>query len=218
MSTSHNQNSPLSRSLLNVTLVLIESVLTLILRFDYKLRQAAYPLAKQETLVAIRTYLPHTQIYATFGYKGVLLDDELPPNKSEPDVIINAYSYQLFNALIGHNPKIIDALQMRGESEQVALVKDFLLQIGIGGLIQNLIHKIKPDHHSPEEKAAQKQNKLTQISQELAEKITENEALTLENKRLKTQLAEANSKQKTTVIALVIASIIALIAIIMHFV
>lgn len=208
----------ISRPLLNVVLVLIESILTLVLRFDGKLRQAVYPLAKNETLVAIRTYLPHTQVYATFSYKGILLDDEMPVGKTEPDVIINAYSFQLFNALVGHNVAQIDGLQMRGNAEAVALVRAFLLQVGIGGVLANVINKIKGKPTlSPEEKQAKKENKLAELTQALDAQKALAEQLDTENKKLTAQLGELKSKQKTTFWAFIFTLIVAIIAIGSHF-
>lgn len=216
--TMQNTPAPLSRPLLNVILVLIESVLTLVLRFDAKLRQAVYPLAKNETLVAIRTYLPHTQIYATFSYKGVLLDNELPIGKTEADVVINAYSFQLFNALVGHNVAQIDGLQMRGKPDDVALVRAFLLQVGVGGVIANLLHKIKGKPAlSPEEKQAKKDNKLTELTQALSESQALAERLNTDNKRLVAELAELKGKQTTTFWAFIVSFVVAIGAMVSHF-
>ncbi len=207
----------LSHSLLNVLLVLIESALTLLLRFDSQLRRCAYPLAKAQAIVCIRTYLPHTQIYATFDYKGVLLDDHLPAGKSEPDVIINAYSHQLLAMLFSHNPDQVDELQIRGQAEEVQLVKAFLMHVGFGGVIQALINKIKPKSVSPEQKAAQKEDKIAKLSEKLAQKTALAEKLNTENRRLAISLKEIQSKQKSTFMALMVAIGVALIAIIAHF-
>lgn len=216
--TQNSSPASLSRPLLNVILVLIESVLTLVLRFDAKLRQAVYPLAKNETLVAIRTYLPHTQVYATFSYKGVLLDNELPIGKTEPDVVINAYSFQLFNALVGHNVAQIDGLQMRGKPDDIALVRAFLLQVGVGGVIANVMQKIKGKPVlTPEERQAKKENKIATLTQELSESKAKVDELFQENRKLATQVAELQSKQKSTLIALWVLVVIAVVAVGSHF-
>ncbi|BFM02397.1 hypothetical protein Psyaliredsea_10440 [Psychrobacter alimentarius] len=137
------KRSTLSHSLLNIILVFIESALTLLLRLDPELRKAAYPLAKQGTVVALRLYLPHVEVFATFSTKGVLLDAELPIGRSEPDVIINAYSVQIINAISTHDSEATEKLQMRGESVQVQLVKQFIMQLGVGNLIRGVIQKFK---------------------------------------------------------------------------
>lgn len=207
----------ISKSLLSIVLIFIESALTLMLRFDPKLRQLAYPLAKAGTVVCIRSYLPHVTVYATFGYRGVLLDNELPQDKQAADITINAYSFQLINALINHNPDHIEALQIRGEAAQVENLKGFLVRVGVGGAIQNVLAKFtggdkqKP---TPEERAEKIANYQIKINEQ-AERI---DTLTMENQRLATQLIEAKSKQKSAIIAAIVAAFIALVGIVLHFV
>lgn len=206
-----SHSSPLSRSLLNILLVLIESVLALVLRFDAKLRRAVYPLVKLETLVCIRTYLPHTQVYATFSYKGILLDDKAPLGH-EPDVVINAYTHDIFGAILGQSDEQIDKLQMRGRNEDIRLIKAFLRQIGVGGVIQTIINKFKKDNKA----ATPPENKLHKLNKQLDEKTRQVQHLQSENKRLSTQLAEMQGKQKTLTIVTVVALIVAIIAIVLY--
>lgn len=151
------QTSPLTHSLLSVVLVLIEAILALVLRLDARLRRVVYPLVKADTLVCIRTYLPHTQVYASFTYKGVLLDID-PPKGRMPDVIINAYSHELFLAVMGGSHDKIDALQMRGNGEHIRLIQIFLSHLGIGSVIETLIAKVRPKPVSNEQKP--KNNKM----------------------------------------------------------
>ncbi|MGP4972202.1 hypothetical protein ACTXIP_00950 [Psychrobacter alimentarius] len=211
------KRSTLSHSLLNIILVFIESALTLLLRLDPELRKAAYPLAKQGTVVALHLYLPHVEVFATFSTKGVLLDAELPIGRSEPDVIINAYSVQIINAISTHDSEATEKLQMRGESVQVQLVKQFIMQLGVGNLIRGVIQKFKggkdKSHPTDAEMAAKKESYQLRIK----EQQTQINTLTIKNRELETTLKELQSKQKTlmivTVIAIVamIGSIIALL-------
>lgn len=218
---SQTNPSPLSHSLLNVVLVLVESALTLVLRFDADLRRVVYPLAKADTLVCIRTYLPHTEIYASFTYKGVLLDHEIPAGKRAADVTINAYSHQLIAALIGHSPEQVDGLQMRGPAETVAQIKQFLLQLGVGGMFSSVLGKFRPKKATtPEEKAEKakkRDERVAKLTQALEEKTLEAERLTAENRKLAIQLKETEGKQKTTFIGFVIASLLAVVLGVLHF-
>lgn len=198
----------LSRSVLNVVLVLIESLFTLVLRFDARLRRSVYPLVKADTLVCIRTYLPHTEVYVTFGYKGVLLDDKNPKGR-EPEVTINAYSHQLLQALVSQDPKAIKALQIQGVPSDVALVQDFLQELSVFGLIQNLIQKISPNSKpsTPEQKAEQDKK----LKDELSDAIKQKEAMHAQVRKLSTELAELQGKHKHTKIALAIVSLVAIV-------
>ncbi len=211
------KRSTLSHSLLNIILVFIESAMTLLLRLDPELRRAAYPLAKQNTVVCLRLYLPHVEVFATFSSKGVLLDAKLPVERSEPDVIINAYSMQLLNALTTHDVETTEKLQMRGEVTQVQLVKQFIMQMGVGGVIQALIKKIKGNNkNKPSD--AEKQQKADNYKARIAEQQTQINTLTIKNRELETTVKELESKQKMLTITAVVAVIIAIIAIIAFFV
>lgn len=210
------KRSTLSHSLLNIILVFIESAMTLLLRLDPELRKAAYPLAKQNTVVCLRLYLPHVEVFATFSNKGVLLDASLPVDRSEPDVIINAYSIQVLNALTTHDVETTEKLQMRGEVVQVQLVKQFIMQMGVGGIIQGLIKKIKG---SDKTKAtdAEKQEKTDNYKARIAEQQTQINTLTVKNRELETTVKELESKQKMLTITAIVAAVVALIAIIALF-
>lgn len=204
-----------SRGFLNVLLVFLESAITLVLRFDPKLRELAYPLADKNIVVCIRTYLPHTQIYVSFGFRGILLDDCLPPNKTHADIMVNAYSFQLLNVLKSHSQSAVESLQIRGEQAEVAQLKAFLVQLGVGGAIQNLLNKFKGDPApTPEERAQRQENYKAKI----ATLETELSQVSTENARLKMALAESQSKQKSTKTALIVVAIVALVALLSHFV
>ncbi|MBA6243839.1 MULTISPECIES: hypothetical protein [Psychrobacter] len=202
------KRSTLSHSFLNIILVFIESALTLLLRLDPELRKAAYPLAKQGTVVALRLYLPHVEVFATFSTKGVLLDAQLPIGRSEPDVVINAYSIQIINAITTHDSETTEKLQMRGESIQVQLVKQFIMQLGLGSLIQGLIKKIKGGKAKTKPTEADLEEKKNNYKLRIKEQQTQINTLTIKNRELETTVRELQSKQKTLMIVTVVALVI----------
>ncbi|MCG3808873.1 hypothetical protein I3252_05165 [Psychrobacter sp. Ps4] len=208
------KRSTLSHSFLNIILVFIESALTLLLRLDPELRKAAYPLAKQGTVVALRLYLPHVEVFATFSTKGVLLDAELPIDRSESDVIINAYSIQVINAITTHDSETTEKLQMRGESVQVQLVKQFIMQLGLGSLIQGLIKKIKGGKGKTKPTEAEMADKKDSYKLRIKEQQTQINTLTIKNRELEITVKELQSKQKTLIIVTVSALVIMIAAII----
>ncbi|QOD13469.1 hypothetical protein IEE84_04095 [Psychrobacter sp. 28M-43] len=202
------KRSTLSHSFLNIILVFIESALTLLLRLDPELRKAAYPLAKQGTVVALRLYLPHVEVFATFSTKGVLLDAQLPIGRSEPDVVINAYSIQVINAITTHDSETTEKLQMRGESIQVQLVKQFIMQLGLGSLIQGLIKKIKGGKAKTKPTEVDLEEKKNNYKLRIKEQQTQINTLTIKNRELETTVRELQSKQKMLMIVTVVALVI----------
>lgn len=75
---------------LNVVLVIIETLLTLLLRFDGNLRRAVYP-RTTNTVLCIHSYVPNVTFYATFTINGILLDRQLQPSQ-QVDVTINGFT------------------------------------------------------------------------------------------------------------------------------
>ena len=206
-----SQNS-ISNSLLNIVLVFAESAITLVLRFDANLRKAVYPLAQKNTVVCVRSYLPHTQFYATFTNKGILLDSELPPSTTEPDVVINAYSHQLINSLVSNDVTQINKITMRGGTETVSEVRNFLSQLGVASLFQGIIKTVKGKGKETTEEAKE-QNK-PDYKARIEEQQQQLNVLSMRNRELEISLKEAHSKQKTTMIALIVASLIAIASVI----
>ena len=208
------KRTTLSHSLLNIILVLIESALTLLLRLDPELRKAAYPLAKEGTVVALRLYLPHVEVFATFSTKGVLLDDQLPAGRSEPDVIINAYSIQIINAMTTHDSESTEKLQMRGESVQVQLVKQFMMQLGVGNLIRGFVKKFKGGKDKSRPTDAEMADKKESYKLRIKEQQTQINTLTIKNRELETTVKELQSKQKTLTIITIVAIVLMLASIV----
>jgi len=208
------KRTTLSHSFLNIILVLIESALTLLLRLDPELRKAAYPLAKEGTVVALRLYLPHVEVFATFSTKGVLLDDQLPAGRSEPDVIINAYSIQIINAMTTHDSESTEKLQMRGESIQVQLVKQFMMQLGVGNLIRGLVKKFKGGKDKSRPTDAEMADKKESYKLRIKEQQTQINTLTIKNRELETTVKELQSKQKTLIIITIVAIVLMLASIV----
>ncbi|WP_019672655.1 hypothetical protein [Psychrobacter lutiphocae] len=205
-----SQNS-ISNSLLNVVLVLAESAITLVLRFDPNLRKAAYPLAKKNTVVCVRTYIPHTQFYATFTNKGVLLDSQLPNKVTEPDVVINTYSHSLISALISNDATQVSKITMRGATDTVNETRHFLVQLGVASLFQGVIKTVKGK--SKDKKETEQADK-PDYKARIQEQQQQLNALSTRNRELEVSLKEIQSKQKVTLTAFIIATLIAVISVI----
>ncbi len=207
-----NQHS-ISQSLLSVALIFAESVITLVLRFDANLRQTVYPLAKNNTVVCIRTYLPHLQFYATFSSKGVLLDSDLPPSHQQADVIINTYTHQLLNAVVSNDILQINKITMRGADDKVAEVRLFLMQLGLVSLFQGIIRTVKGKKDDGDSKDKHP-TELADYKARIEEQQQQINALSIRNRELEVSIKEQQNKLKMTLIALGVAVLIAIAALI----
>ncbi len=213
-SQNDKQSAPITHSIQTVFLVVVESLLTLLLRFDNQLRRCAYPLATEGSLIAIRSYLPHDEIYLTFTFKGVLIDSQMPEHKQRADVIVNAHSFEIVNAMLSDKAETVDKLQIRGEDKQVALFKDFLYQLSISAFVHKSTQKFlkkKPDNKQKEQTQEEVAENETDYKFEYTELKKRHHLLKNENKRLKAQSGELQSRQKFFTILAVVALVIGVV-------
>ncbi len=208
-------SNSLTHSFQTVLLIVIESLLTLLLRFDSPLRKCAYPLATKGSLIAICSYLPHDEVYLTFTFKGVLLDSQMPEHKQRADVIVNAHSFEIVNAMLSDKQQAVDKLQVRGEKEQVELFREFLYELSINSFINKSLKRFGKKQSSDKDN----HDKSTEVDDESKTdyklKYTElrkkHHLLKNEKKRLSTEVSELQSRQKFFSILAGIAIILGLL-------
>lgn len=209
-----SHTTTLAQSVLNVALVMVESFVTLLLRFDANLRQVAYPLATDNVVVCVRSYVPHVTFYATFTYNGVLFDSELTPNQ-HVDVTINAFTWQLLGAIISNDSKSIDKLQMRGEPLRLEQVRRFLLGMGLGQIVKHLVQTVKGKTEKAE--PPKKDDLLVDYKQRITEQQTQINTLTLSHTQLSAENSELKSKNKTLMIGLGVMTVLFLASLVFSF-
>ncbi|ELA08393.1 hypothetical protein MOMA_07526 [Moraxella macacae 0408225] len=194
----------LSKTALDVVLVLLETLLALLLRFDANLRQVVYPLAQQNLVLCVRSYVPHVTIYATFTVNGVLLDSELRPNQ-QIHVTINGFSFQVLQALFGNKTSVLKQLQFRGEADDVANVKAFFAAVAISNVVQEIVAKFTDKSG---EKSEKPKKNLEKYQQKIDEQKQEINTLTIKVAETSTALLEAKSQNKILKIVLLVAVLV----------
>ena len=191
--TSTNAPSNIATTALNVVLVIIETLLTLLLRFDADLRKTVYPLVTTNTVVRIHAYVPSVTFYMTFTVNGILLDSQLQPSQ-QVDVTINGFTWQIAQNLFTNQPKAIEQLQIRGEAQKTAEVKAFLHQIGINQLLQVITKAVKGDKDKQKTKKPIKTD--ADYKQQVETLNSQVNAANLQITALEAQIVELKSKNQ----------------------
>ena len=173
--------------------MIIETLLTLLLRFDADLRKVVYPLATTNTVVRIHAYVPSVTFYVTFTVNGILLDSQLQPSQ-QVDVTINGFTWQIAQNLFTNQPKAIEQLQIRGEAQKMAEVKAFLHQIGINQLLQVITKAVKGDKDQPKVKKPIKTD--ADYKQQVEALNSQVNAANLQKTALEAQIVELKSKNQ----------------------
>ncbi len=205
-----NQHT-LSQTTMSVVLVVLETLLTLLLRFDPNLRQLVYPLAQQNTVVCIHSYVPHVTVYATFTVNGILLDSQLQPSQTV-DVTINGFTWQIAQAIFTNNTKVVKQLQIRGELDKVAQIEAFFQSLGLNSVIQNIIANVKGKKaDQADKKSSEKTPSTTEYRERIQQQQASINALTIDQTELKTQNQQLISQNNLLKICLGVALLVAII-------
>lgn len=203
-------SSNFGETALSIILVLAESLLTLLLRFDGHLRQLMYPLAQDNTVLCIRSYVPHVSIYATFTVNGVLLDSHLQPNQ-QVDVTLNGFTWEVIQAVVSQRVSVVENLHFRGEIEKVAQVKAFFLAISVVTFVQEMLQKFTGKSQQPSEKPKKSLHEYQQKVELQKQQINE---LTIKNTEMQTVLLELKSQNKILKVSLGIMMLLFLLCLI----
>ena len=191
--TSTNAPSNIATTALNVVLVIIETLLTLLLRFDADLRKVVYPLATTNTVVRIHAYVPSVTFYVTFTANRILLSSQLQPSQ-QVDMTINGFTWQIAQNLFTNQPKAIVQLQIRGEAQKTEEVKAFLHQIGINQLLQVITKAVKGDKDKQKTKKPIKTD--ADYKQQVETLNSQVNAANLQKTALEAQIVELKSKNQ----------------------
>lgn len=194
--------------ILSLVLVFIETLLSWLLKYDANLRQLVHPLSQQNTVLCVRTYLPHRIFYVSFTDKGMLFDTQLPDNKQQEDILLSTYSLQLLNALMSHDHKTISKLQMRGETYLVEQVQNVFLGLGFAQLMQTLLSKLKSLNVGT---VADEQKKLMVYKQRINDQQAQINQLTLNYHELKANKQALEQKLRLLWVGMGILTLICVI-------
>lgn len=189
------------RATFNLVLMLLETGLSLLLRINPDLRRACYPLAQKMTVVKITTYLPYGVFYATFSFKGILLDDAPPLHKTAPDASINAYSAQIVHAIVNAKSDTIDALNLQGDAQTVSHLWQVFSAMGLMDMLIRFKAHFDKKNTAPTSQDDE-QDALSALKEEHDDLKRRLDTIGIENARLSAYVEEQNAKIKTLTYAL----------------
>lgn len=145
-------------ALFSVVLVIAETLISILLRFDKPLKTKLLPLIKKDIVICVRTYLPHYCFYVSFTENGLLLDQSLPEDVAQEDILISGSTLSIVKILLTGDESLVKKLQFRGDDNHIELLKDCVQSIGVQNVVSDVFTNIK--NLSPEEQ----QSKIQQIN------------------------------------------------------
>ncbi|RYY78231.1 MAG: hypothetical protein EOO69_11425 [Moraxellaceae bacterium] len=112
-----SQQAPQERNLFqSFLLILIETLLTFLLKHDRMSRHHAQHLIQQRALICVKTHLPSDTFYVTFAPQGVLFDFEMAEN-TKIDATVTASTLTLLRAFFTAKPIAFEKISIKGEQQ-----------------------------------------------------------------------------------------------------
>lgn len=137
-------NPPLIQSMV---LIILETILTFVLKHDRMARTYAKPFIKQHISIQFNTFLPSDVFFATFTTKGLLFD-HFEPQHPKPQITVYASSLDLIRILCTGSEGSIHRVRIMGEDHLHEEFRMFLRSISLPALFadwKNWLKKIEPD-------------------------------------------------------------------------
>jgi hypothetical protein len=123
----------------SVVLIVLEALLTFLLKSDLQSKKLAQHLIQQQALVEVRTHLPEMVFFITFTQRGVLLDAKKP--ERQIDAVVMASFMDLVHAFFTAPASSLKKINIDGAVELIdelrVLMNSFNLQQIINHWLQS---------------------------------------------------------------------------------
>ncbi|TCM68411.1 hypothetical protein EC844_105115 [Acinetobacter calcoaceticus] len=112
MNESQHQQSR-TRWLLNISMIILETIFSFVLKHDRVVRLQAQKFIDQELTVKVNSYIPYFDFYVQFTDKGLLFDVHAPDKAV--DLCINSSLFDLIRAFALGNARSLRKMRYEGD-------------------------------------------------------------------------------------------------------
>lgn len=162
-----------------VLLIILESLITFLLKTDRRSRQQAHALIQREVVIEVRTYFPADTFYATFTSKGVLLDFGLPEGRMI-DGVVTASIPDLTRAFMTAPPHILEKIRIEGDDELVEALRSLMNLFNIQHIMRNWWRGVWGDEEQQEKEPKYNVKRMRRLQHQLDEQHKTIEGLNLQ--------------------------------------
>ena len=134
------QQTPKERNLFqSFLLIVIETLLTFLLKHDRMSRIHAQHLIQKRAVICIKTYLPSDTFYVTFAPKGVLFDFELEIN-AKIDATVSASTVDLLRAFFTGKSIAFEKITIKGDDHLNTELRHLMEYFNIPQIVSDWRH------------------------------------------------------------------------------
>lgn len=117
MNDNTQQNTHQPHLLHSIILIILETIVTFLLKHDRASRIHAKSFVQNNVTIAFKTFLPASDFYVTFDNKGILFDPELTEKNQVETFTVSASSIDLVRFLLTGNDRHLRRVRLFGGEE-----------------------------------------------------------------------------------------------------
>ena len=121
------QKSRQSRLLLNVVMIILETIYSFVLKHDRVVRLQAKKFVDQQTTIKINSYIPYFDFYVQFTDKGILFDLKEP--EQAPQLSVSSTLLDLVQIFAFANKRSMKKLRIEGDQLLKDEFRDLLIHL-----------------------------------------------------------------------------------------
>ncbi|MEQ1296699.1 hypothetical protein ABLT94_02220 [Acinetobacter soli] len=186
------QRKEQSYLLLNIILIILETVFTFILKNDGVIALQAKKFVQNKVTIRINSYLPYLDCYVQFCEKGILFDYKAPEHPV--DLTVNTTLMDLLKVLSVGNRYSIKKMRIEGDEHLKEQFKDIILHFSVPKLFADWKQWLNQPA-SPDDILGSKK-RIAPLLDKIDQQRTHINTLTVEVKQYKNRLRRLERRQR----------------------
>lgn len=192
-----------TRLLLNIVMVILETIYSFILKHDRVVSLQAKKFVEQQTTVKLNSYIPYFDFYVQFTDKGLLFDLKAPERPI--DLTVSSTLLDFIQVFVFGNKRSLKKLRLEGDAVLKDEFRDLILHLTAPKLISDwktwLLH---PSAH----RAEASQTRIAPLLEKIDEQRSKINTLQIEAKQYRLEAKQLKRKYKHLQLAIYIISVL----------
>lgn len=198
------QKSKNSHLLLNVVMIILETIYSFILKHDRVVHLQSKKFVEQQLTVRINSYIPYFDFYIQFTDKGILFDLKAP--EQTPQLSVSSTLLDLIQIFAFGNKRSIKKLRIEGDKVLKDEFKDLVLHLSAPKLLSDWKTWLTSSDGDQLTTASNK--RIEPLLEKIDTQRSQINTLQVEVKQYKNRIRKMESRQKHTNILLGIISVL----------
>ena len=198
------QSKEQSHLLLNILLIVLETVFSFILKNDSVIRLQSKPFVDKKISLRINSYIPYFDFYVQFTDKGVLFDLQAPDRDIDLEIISTLLD--LIKIFIFGNRRSIKTMRIGGDAELKEQFKDLLLYFSLPKLFADWKQWLRQPHEPHQAIASKK--RIAPLLEKIDTQRSQINSLHVELKQYKNRVRRLQQRQRSIYIGFGVITVV----------